>query len=875
MADKVVHNLRTNVERLGARLGENLAEHSRDLGLVDSFASGSGGGAGKYLENGAVLTAAGVEETKRMLASKRELERTEGLKRVIAMMTKNLPVTSFFPLVTSLLSPTTSLQARSLISLYIVHCASHAPELALLSINAYQKDLSDPNPLVRAGAISTLSAMPLPDIRELVGMAITKGARDTAWYVRRATADALRALYRADPLNADNRNGLIAVLKVLLDGASPLTVGAALSAWEDLCPTNWDLVHPNYRRYCKMLMDVEEWGQTVVLRVVARYGRTFFRDPEQLGGQVDPDAELALKSSEPLLQHLNPAVVMGVVKLHYYLSPPGRLAKIAPPLLRLLRGPPEVPTVALEDCALIAEQRPELFAKHLSSFFVRFSDPVESRKTRLRVLVALATESNIRIVLRELLTYIKDDDDAFAADAITAIGTCAMRVPAVATECLETLTQLLQSKHDRTVTSAVLVFRTLLRSSSFPSSSSSKSPSRTAIVTRLAAHLHAGRITDPAARATIFWLVGQYAAEDGGAIVEGCGAEVVRLGAKGFATEALPAKLQLLTLSAKLLVLSHLAPLTPSTHGALVLLFQYVALVARYDRVYEVRDRARFLAGLVSAGGIGRRRKGDPAGEGDEREGEGAKVVLSAEDFARGVSLEDVGAAGANGGSGEGQEDEEEAQTMTGEQVRAVLFDGKAFEAASDRPTSTAQLGTLSLSLSSSSSTSAPSRPFGPSTLSLAHIPPYPTSVPPSSIRDPPTDANGSSATLRAQTPLQGFGSESLRPGPGVRQQGAPSRVVLTPGAGGAAAAGSSSRRTASPMLTAAAAAQQKKVTLNDFFESSEDESEEDDDDEEESSAAEEEVEVEEDEDESGPGTEEEDGSGEEDESSEADDEAQ
>lgn len=49
---------------------------------------------------------------------------------------------------------------------------------------------------------------------------------------------------------------------------------------------------------------------------------------------------------------------MGVVKLHYYLSPPSRLAKIAPPLLRLLPGPPEVATVALEDCALLAEQRP-------------------------------------------------------------------------------------------------------------------------------------------------------------------------------------------------------------------------------------------------------------------------------------------------------------------------------------------------------------------------------------------------------------------------------------------------------------------------------------------------------------------------------------
>ena len=51
----------------------------------DSFASGSGGGAGRYLESGAVLTAAGIEETKRMLASKRTSERTEGLKRVIAV----------------------------------------------------------------------------------------------------------------------------------------------------------------------------------------------------------------------------------------------------------------------------------------------------------------------------------------------------------------------------------------------------------------------------------------------------------------------------------------------------------------------------------------------------------------------------------------------------------------------------------------------------------------------------------------------------------------------------------------------------------------------------------------------------------------------
>ncbi|GAA5995986.1 uncharacterized protein JCM10292_004872 [Rhodotorula paludigena] len=805
MAEKTLKNLRSNVERLGARLSENLAEHSRDLGLVDSFASGSGGGAGKYLENGAVLTTAGIEETKRMLASKREIERTEGLKRVIAMMTKNLPVTAFFPLVTSLLSPSTSLQARSLISLYIVHCASHAPELALLSINAYQKDLSDPNPLVRAGAITTLSSMPLPDIRELVGMAIAKGARDTSWYVRRATADAVRALYRADP-TAENEAALAPTLKVLLDGASPLTVGAALAAWEDMCPDAWECIHPNYRRMCKMLMDVEEWGQTVILRVLARYGRLFFVDPAQTG-TVDPDVELALRSSEALLQHLNPAVVSGVVKLHYYLAPTNRHGKLVRPLLRLLQGPPEVAAVALENCAVMAEERPELFVSHLASFFVKFSDPVESRRNRLRVLVALAHESNIRIVLRELHTYVDDEDDTFSADAVTAVGTCAHRVPAVAPECLDTLSKLLQSKHNSIVSTTVLVFRTLLRSSSFPSTAS-----RSNIITRLASYLCAGRIADPAARATVYWLVGQYAEEG---LVEGCGPDVVRLGTKGFAQESLPAKLQLLTLSAKLLVLSHLSPLTPQLRP-LALLFNYLALLARYDLAYEVRDRARFLAGLVQSGGIGRAKTGSQG----ERGGE-AKVMLSEDDFARGVSVEDLA-----GERREGSEGDEERQTMTGEQVRQVLFDGKDVNAAADPSThSSAALGTFALALSGK-------RPFASDPLS--HIPPYPTSDPPSSIRDPPAGSSSSpSPASGSATPLQGFGSDSFRSSSGAGG----GRVVLTPGSGASSRAGTPGAGGAAQQ----AAAGRKKQTLNEFFESSEEESSDEEEEEEDDDEAEEE----------------------------------
>lgn len=117
------------------------------------------------------------------------------------------------------------------------------------------------------------------------------------------------------------------------------------------------------------------------------------------------------------------------------------------------------------------------------------------------------------------------------------------------------------------------------------------------------------------------------------------------------ASQSDTAKLQILTLSAKLLVLSHLAPLTPHLR-ALALLFTYLTTLARYDLTYEVRDRSRFLKGLLSSAGVGVVR-------------EEARLGLSEEDFVKGVQLEEqVGG-------------EVEERTMTGEQVRAVLFDGK------------------------------------------------------------------------------------------------------------------------------------------------------------------------------------------------------
>lgn len=91
----------------------------------------------------------------------------------------------------------------------------------------------------------------------------------------------------------------------------------------------------------------------------------------------------------------------------------------------------------------------------------------------------------------------------------------------------------------------------------------------------------------------------------------------------------------------------------------LSLLFIYLTTLARYDLTYEVRDRARYLKGLLSSAGVG-----------IVKEGTEARMRLSDEDFSRGVQVEEVLEE-------KEERNQEEERTMTAEQVRVVLFEGK------------------------------------------------------------------------------------------------------------------------------------------------------------------------------------------------------
>lgn len=111
------------------------------------------------------------------------------------MISKGRNVSEYFAqVVKNVASP--SLEVRKLVYIYLLRYAEAEPDLALLSINTFQRDLADSSPLIRAMALRVLSGIRVPTIASLVVLAIKKCAADTSPYVRKAAALSIQKCYR-------------------------------------------------------------------------------------------------------------------------------------------------------------------------------------------------------------------------------------------------------------------------------------------------------------------------------------------------------------------------------------------------------------------------------------------------------------------------------------------------------------------------------------------------------------------------------------------------------------------------------------------------------------------------------------------------------
>ncbi|KAM8962157.1 AP-3 complex subunit beta-1 [Pelodytes ibericus] len=538
------------------------------------------------------------EDLKQMLESNKDSAKLEAMKRIIGMISSGKNASELFPAVVKNVA-SKNLEIKKLVYVYLVRYAEEQQDLALLSIATFQRGLKDPNQLIRASALRVLSSIRVPIIVPIMMLAIKEASADLSPYVRKTAAHAIQKLYSLDP---EQKDLLIEVIEKLLKDKSTLVAGSVVMAFEEVCPDRIDLIHKNYRKLCNLLVDVEEWGQVVIIHMLTRYARTQFTSPWQEKADsgyleedqtnfydsdeekpidqqknpyvMDPDHRLLLKNTKPLLQSRNAAVVMAVAQLYWYLAPKSETVLVAKSLVRLLRSYREVQYIVLQNIATMSIQRKGLFEPYLKSFYVRSTDPTMIKTLKLEILTNLANEANSSTLLREFQTYVKSQDKHFAAATIQAIGRCATNISAVTDTCLNGLVYLLSNRDDVVVAESVVVIKKLLQTQ----------PTHHSDIIRHMAKL-LDNITVPMARASILWLIGEYCER-----VPKIAPDVLRKTAKTFTNEDDIVKLQILNLAAKLY-------LTNSKQTKL--LTQYILNLGKYDPNYDIRDRTRFVRQLI------------------------------------------------------------------------------------------------------------------------------------------------------------------------------------------------------------------------------------------------------------------------------------
>ena len=156
-------------------------------------------------------------------------DKLEGMKYLLAMMTKGRNMSSFMPdVVKNVIAK--SVEVKKLVYMYLVHYADfseEARELALLSINSFQKDMHATNQLIRALALRVMTGIRVHDIIQIQLMAVKKCAGDNSAYVRKAAAHAITKIWVMDK-SAEQKAALAEIIGTLLNDTSTMVLSSAI-----------------------------------------------------------------------------------------------------------------------------------------------------------------------------------------------------------------------------------------------------------------------------------------------------------------------------------------------------------------------------------------------------------------------------------------------------------------------------------------------------------------------------------------------------------------------------------------------------------------------------------------------------------------------
>ncbi|BFZ58852.1 AP-3 complex subunit beta [Savitreella phatthalungensis] len=603
---------------------QDLADHARGL---------TSGAVQSVIRSRSLVNVDG-DKLDALLDGTRETDKVDGMRRVMALSAAGQDMSGHFPAVVKNVA-SSNLQVRKLVYIYIARYAESQPDLALLSINTIQRALSDHNPVVRGMALRCMSSIRVPSIAGIVLLAIKRGLMDASFYVRKNAAIAIAKLHALDPTQLPQ---LQSALEQLLNDDSPPVLEAALYAWQRILPGSWHLIHPHYRRICGSLSRMSLQGQVDVLHLLAFYARLHLSRPsneevipqainvdqfysEQDGPKtsagIDRDLRLLHATARACLYSSTASVVIAATFVISTTGTPKDQQLLLLPLIALLRQPSEQLGAALTYITHLISQDPQTWRAHARHFLVYPTDPSQVVRLKLRALSLLVYADNASLILSEVAEYSRDrSDPQLSSAAIQTLGDIARRDATLAGRCMAILFDRVRSSHKSASDNAVVAIRRIVQSS----------PEQYAVEMKTLGR-SIDTISSPEARASVFWLVAEFAH-----LLPRIAPDLLRKGVKGFAHEHEHVRLQILVLAVKLYILECLATgqsaeeaadvaadverdANTETNGTATVyrpadstsiitqLYKHVMHLARYDRSYDLRDRCRLYSYLASSPG--------------------------------------------------------------------------------------------------------------------------------------------------------------------------------------------------------------------------------------------------------------------------------
>lgn len=417
------------------------------------------------------------------------------VQKVIAFMTLGIDMSKLFSEMI-MAGATTELVQKKLVYLFLCNYAESNSELSLLTVNTLVKDTQDRNPMIRGLALRSMCSLRVPDLLEYLREPLMAGLHDRSPYVRRtAVMGCLKVFYMA-PEFLSELNIVDTLYRMLRDKDPYVVLNSASALNEMLAGEGGMVVNRNIAHYLlSRFHEFSEWGQCLLLEILLRH------KPEN-------DEELfdIMNILDDRLRHANCGVVMATIKLFLkYTENMMHLhndvhQRIKVPLLTFLScGSPEIAYTCLLHFQLLLARQPDLFCEDFRSFYCRFSDPPYLKNKKIEVLVELCDNINSLEIINELGEYATDVNILVCKQAISSIGSVALRLPELAHTCVKKLLSLL-SYNISCVTSNVLMCLTsiLRQDESLEELILPELPKNSSI------------ISEVEGKAALIWILGEY-----------------------------------------------------------------------------------------------------------------------------------------------------------------------------------------------------------------------------------------------------------------------------------------------------------------------------------------------------------------------------